>query len=259
MDKKLVSFCLYGSLNKYLHGIIESVVSYKIYFIDWDIRVYVCSKLKDHKVCSILQGLNCELVFVEQKSTKTESNEMMYHRFQPIFEDNIKYYLTRDADSRASEREYRLGQNFIKSGKTLHSILDQGCHHGLMGAGVSLDLEQLQQKKYAIPHFREYIDPKISKEGMVRRGSDQTWLRIAFASVIYEHDVFVSLNEDIITVNDRKGIKKEEIKLVGNVNIFDCPHEINEHCSNFHGRQINVDNTPNDVKSRNSVYIPITF
>jgi len=32
-------------------------------------------------------------------------------------------------------------------------------------------------------------------------------------------DAYVSINEDVIAVNERSGIKKEEIKLVGNINI----------------------------------------
>jgi hypothetical protein len=174
-----------------------------------------------------------------------------------MFENDIKYFLSRDADSRASSREFEMVQKFIKSGKTLHTILDQGSHHGIMGGLFGVDIEKLRE--YNLKSFNEFIDPIIEKEGMVRRGSDQTWLRMAFSPVVGMLDAYVSINEDVIAVNERSGIKKEEIKLVGNINIFDCDHEVTKHCSNFVGRQINVDNTPNDVKVRNSVYIPITF
>ena len=255
--KYIVSFCLYGKSNKYLHGVIEAIISYKIFFVDWTIRVYVCSKLKEHKVCTILQGLNCELVFVEQKSTKEESNEMMYYRFKPMFQSDVKYFLSRDADSRASAREFEMVQKFIETGKTLHSILDQGCHHNICGGMFGADVQKLIE--YNLKSFNEFIDPRIEKEGMVRRGSDQTWLRMFFSPVVNKLDAFVSLNEDVIVRNQQRGIKKKDIKLLNQISIVDCEHEITKHCSNFVGRQINIDTCPNDIKARNSVYIPIIF
>lgn len=255
--KNIVSFCLYGSLNKYLHGIIEAVVSYKIFFISWDIRIYVCSKLKNHKVISILNGLDVEIVFVEQKSIKDESNEMMYYRFEPMFEDDIQYFLSRDADSRASAREFEMVQKFMKSGKTLHSILDQGSHGNIMGGMFGANVEQL--KKYEIKHFTEFINPRIEKEGGVRRGSDQTWLRIIFSPIVNKFDAYVSLNEDVIKVNERRDIKKNDIILLNKTKIIECAYDITKHCSEFVGRQVNVDHTPNDIKMRNNVYLPITF
>lgn len=255
--KNIVSYCLYGSSNKYLHGIIEAVISYKIHFIGWTIRVYICSKLKEHKVIEILNGLNVEIVFIKQKSTKEESNEMMYYRFTPMFEDDVKYFLSRDADSRADAREFEMVQNFIKSGKTLHSILDQGSHHNICGGMFAADVQKLRE--YRLKSFNEFIDPRIQKEGFVRRGSDQTWLRMFFSPVVNKYDAYVSLNEDVIARNEQRGIQKKDIKLLNNISIVDCEHDVTKHCSNFVGRQINVDNSPNDIKARNSVYIPITF
>ena len=47
--QKLISFSLYGSHKKYLHGIIEAVVSYKLYFDgSWKIRVYTCAVSYTH-------------------------------------------------------------------------------------------------------------------------------------------------------------------------------------------------------------------
>jgi hypothetical protein len=255
--KNIIAYCLYGSSNKYLHGIIEAVISYKIHFIGWTIRVYICSTLKEHKVVEILNGLDVEILFINQKSTKEESNEMMYYRFTPMFENDVKYFLSRDADSRADAREFEMVQNFIKSGKTLHSILDQGCHHGIMGGAFAVDVEKLRQ--YNLKSFNDYIDPRIQTEGFVRRGSDQTWLRMFFSPVVNKYDAYVSLNEDVIARNEQRGIQKKDIKLLNNISIVDCEHDVTKHCSNFVGRQNNVDNSPNDIKARNSVYIPITF
>lgn len=253
----VISFCLYGSNLKYLHGIIESVISYKLFFYDddWEIRVYVCDSLKTHKVVSILKSLNCIVVLRKQTSTKVDSNEPMYWRFEPMFEPGIEYFFSRDADSRCSLRESRMMLDFIKSKKTLHSILDCGPHHGIMGGTFGIRVEYL--KSYSISHYNDFIDPIIKVESMSRRGSDQTWLRIALKSVVDARDVFIHFNEDIIVRNKQRGIVFEDIKFMNDVKVVECLHSITEHTSNFVGRQINVNHVAQDLKNRSQVFLPI--
>ena len=254
----VISFCLYGTSNKYLHGIIESVISYKLFFDDsWEIRVYTCESLYTHRVVKILKNLNVKIIIRKQMSTKPDSNELMYWRFQPIFEKDVHYFLSRDADSRCSLREKKMVDDFMKSKKTLHTILDTGCHHGIMGGMFGVYVKNIE--KYDIYHFSKFIDPIIKRVGMTRRGSDQTWLRNAFKDVVEKRDVFVHFNEDIIFHNKQRGIELNDIKLMNDVKVVECLHSITKHEANFIGRQINVDHVPNDVKARSNVFLPIVF
>jgi len=145
----------------------------------------------------------------------------------------------------------------MKSKKTLHTILDSGCHHGIMGGMFGVYVKNIEQ--YDIQHFSEFIDPIIKKEGMTRRGSDQTWLRNVFKDVVDKKDVFVHFNEDIIIRNKQRGIELNDIKLMNDIKVVECSHSITQHVSNFVGRQINVDHVPNDVKARSQVFLPIVF
>ena len=53
--KNLISFSLYGSHKKYLHGIVEAVVSYKLYFDVHGQSVYM--HVSPLKITGLLQFL----------------------------------------------------------------------------------------------------------------------------------------------------------------------------------------------------------
>lgn len=258
----IISFCLYGSNKKYTHGILEAIVSYKLLFLEWDIWVYISSKTINNKLVAIIKNLGCTVIIQEEQGDMyeeygtgtNENNEPMFWRFTPMYNSDINYFISRDADSRASIREKTFVDEFIKSDKAVHSILDQGCHHGIMGGMCGFNINKLQ--KYNIDHFDIFVTHEINHNRRTIRGQDQSWLRTVLKIPISNKDVYIHINEDIISINKKKGIEFNNITIIDDILIKDCSHTITDHTSTFIGRQINVDLTEQDKKMRTNVYLP---
>ena len=256
--KKLISFSLYGSHKKYLHGIIEAVVSYKLYFDDsWKIRVYACESLKDHRVIAVLKNFNAEVVFRKQQGKileKRENNEGMFWRFEPLYDDSdIHCFISRDADSRATAREYKMVNEFLESNEVLHVIHDHRCHSGVMGGMFGVRLTKLKEKKYNIPSCMDYVSKEIKENGCPRRGSDQTWLRNVMSPIIAENGYLLH-----VCKGNLSGKKIDDITLLGKHKIIDGHYIVTEDAHNFIGRQHHIQ-SPTDLKLRNQVFLPIQF
>mgnify|MGYP001166883514 CR=1 FL=1 len=255
---KVVSFCLYGNSRKYTHGIIEAVVSYKLFFIGWEIWIYVSEKTVPLKTIEVLKNFNCKIIMmcetgtlVEEKGIGlNENNEPMFWRFTPLYDDSVDYWLTRDADSRASKREKEFVDTFISSSKAIHSILDQRCHHGLMGGTSGFNNKEL--KKYNIEHFSKYIEAKVKINNRTRRGSDQTWLREAFKAPILDKNIYLHVCKGWF--NENKTIPTAVF--LYDIKVSELSHEITDNESNFIGRQINIDETEHSRKVRNQILLP---
>lgn len=265
MNRRVISFCLYGNTRKYTHGLLEAIVSYKMLFIGWEIWVYISTKTVPKNIIDIIENFGCNIILKEEIGTRyedtgigiSENNEPMFWRFSPIYDDTVDFCISRDADSRASSREKNFVDEFVTSNKALHSILDQRCHHGLMGGMCGFNVKQLQ--KYSVPNVNDFIQKMVATENRTKRGQDQTWLRECFKVPITNKDVYLHITQDIITINNNNGIKLENLIFLHNVLLVDCGYTITDSCSNFIGRQINVDATEQDKKVRNSVYLPIIF
>jgi hypothetical protein len=265
MSKRVISFCLYGNTPKYTHGLIEAIVSYKMLFINWEIWVYVSANSVSKNIIDIIKNFGCNVIMSKEVGTQweptgigpCENNEPMFWRFLPLYEKDIDFFISRDADSRCSIREKKMVDEFISSNKSVHSILDQGCHHGLMGGMCGFNMKQLKQ--YSIPNLNDFISRQVNTNNRTRRGQDQTWLRESFKEPIVNKDIFIHINHDIIKRHMEKGVLLEKMVFLHNVLLVDCCHIITEHCANFIGRQINVDSTPEDIKCRTNVCLPITY
>lgn len=236
MGKKVISYCLFGNKLKYCHGIIEAVISSNLIFLDWEVRVYysVGKQAVPESVVDILQNLNCTLIpFSETNPGSGEDIEGMMWRFLPLYDEDVDYWLCRDGDSRSSFREKKMIDEWISSGKTLHSILDHPCHGNLMGCNFGV-CNRLVREKYPdkILDMKKCIQDLATKF-IIRRGYDQNWIGNHFMSVMKdEKDILVHLNkrEDCLKRCHIGGIKP----------IPDNFHTILvDNTPNFCGKQIN--------------------
>ena len=259
----VVSFCLYGNNIKYCHGILEAVISYKLYFINWEIWVYISEISVPKIIIDILKSLNCKVTIMKEKGSiyeiegrgPNENNEPMFWRFLPLYDPSVNVWLSRDADSRATKREKEFVDEFIRSGKAVHSILDHRCHGGLMGGGSGFN--NISLKKYKpIEHVDDFINRMfrgIYENKRMIRGSDQNWLREAFREPLLNYDCFVHICKDALKIHiERVGNNFENIELVRDVKLCKCTYKIVENVPNFIGAVQNI-----DPKSRNNVFLPI--
>ena len=123
-SKNVISFCLYGDTATYITGMKENIILGKKYFKGWEIRIYYnCTVpnpyINEYKkmgaVCISCKNLGNNLV----------NWEGMFWRWYPLDDESVHYWISRDADSRLSEREFKIVNQWTKSEKTLHSIRDQ--------------------------------------------------------------------------------------------------------------------------------------
>lgn len=130
--KNALSFSLYGSGAKYAVGMIENIPLCRQYYPGWDVVVhaerghYAIPRLKDGGAIVI------------EHPPLPEHGGMMW-RFESLDSKVYERVIVRDADSRVGPREVAAVDEWIASGKSLHSMRDHQQHKKpIMGCGFGL-------------------------------------------------------------------------------------------------------------------------
>jgi hypothetical protein len=117
--KKIVSVSLWGNSPRYIIGAIKNSYLCAKYYPKWEFRIYaethLHSQLKDIPavVLSPISGWQ----------------NGRFWRFMPAFENDVDVMISRDCDSRISEREAQTVSDWLNSDKKLHSIKDHIRHY----------------------------------------------------------------------------------------------------------------------------------
>jgi len=122
--KKIISYSLYGNKDKYCFGIIESVDIIKKKYNDWDIYIFYSNDVPS-RIINKLREYGCVLHECSSEGYKWEG---MFWRFYPLDSDDIDIVISRDCDSRITEREMNLVNQWINSDKCFHIIRDHPAH-----------------------------------------------------------------------------------------------------------------------------------
>jgi|TARA_R110000744_G_scaffold167999_1_gene285563 hypothetical protein len=120
--RKLISFTLYGQDPKYVEGMFRNLELKEQFYPDWEVIVF-----HDNSVANdVIERLG---------SAATLRNVSGYGifpaswRFLAYDEDNMERFISRDADSRLSQREADAVTDWEDSEKILHVMRDHP-HHG---------------------------------------------------------------------------------------------------------------------------------
>lgn len=124
-NKKIISFSLYGDNKKYTLGCVKNVELAKLYFKDWIVRVYYNTTVPED-IIKKLKKPNTEII--DTKENKKFINSLW--RFKPLEELDVDFFISRDCDSRLSERDFAAVSEWIESGKDFHIIRDHPIGHG---------------------------------------------------------------------------------------------------------------------------------
>jgi len=143
--KKIISFSLWGGNPKYTIGAIKNAeLSTKIY-PGWICRYYIGRSTPQEIIDELQSKPHVEVVLMNEEG---EWNSMFW-RFYPISDDDTEIMLSRDCDSRLSMREKLCVDEFIKSDKLFHKMIDHPWHGGIMGGmwgaknGILKDMKSL--------------------------------------------------------------------------------------------------------------------
>lgn len=130
---KVISFCLWGNNPKYTVGAIKNIELAKQHYPEWICRFYCDNVVPKDIKDTIKNNDNCELVEVDV----TGDWKFTTNRFLPFSETGVEYVISRDTDSRISEREVAAVEYWIQSGKDAHIMKDHPYHGGFpMLAGM---------------------------------------------------------------------------------------------------------------------------
>lgn len=120
---KVISFCIYGSNEKYCRGLLENIKIIINKLCEFNIFIYVGndvpeSWIKIYKMCD-----KVKLFY-----TNRIGHDNMISRFFAIDENNVDLMIVRDADSRIHDRDIWCIYNFINSKFGAHTIRDHPYH-----------------------------------------------------------------------------------------------------------------------------------
>lgn len=121
--KKIVSYSLYGTGDKYINGIKDNIELFPHFYPNWEMRVYYAEDLEQS-----IKELLFNTSFVNAIEMPVSNDAIgMFWRFLPIDEpDSI--VVVRDIDSRPMVRDAILVNHWLTvSGKKAHVVRD---HHG---------------------------------------------------------------------------------------------------------------------------------
>jgi len=127
-----ISYSVWGDNKVYTYGIIENVLDAKKFYNGWIVRVHYNDTVPTPIIDWLKTQDNVEVVYHPGKETKA-SNSLW--RFEDLFIKDATV-ISRDADSRFTEREVSIVKEWLQSTKDFHIIRDHRHHMVPIMAGA---------------------------------------------------------------------------------------------------------------------------
>lgn len=176
----IISFSLWGNNTKYTIGAINNVKIARDLFPEWTCRFYIGSDVPDY-ITKELRQLGAECVM--QTSADSTGWNGMFWRFKAA--DSYDTVLSRDTDSRLSQREKAAVDEWLNSDKDFHIIRDHpyhatqilgglwGVRNGLLKGVIGKAITNYDKKdfdnKYQVDQnfLKDIIYPLVKDKAMV--------------------------------------------------------------------------------------------
>ena len=123
MSKNIIAYSLWGDDPMYWVGALKNIELSKIYYPGWICRFYIDKNSKTELIETI-KGDNVEVILVDSK----DSFHGMFWRFWASEDLDVDIFLSRDCDSRISEREVNAVNEWLESDKDFHIMRDHPYH-----------------------------------------------------------------------------------------------------------------------------------
>ena len=188
--KNFVSFSIYGDIEKYL-----KIIEYNINFLkkyNFDVVVY-CDDINLQYLSSIFKNtliLNGFIFGIKNK---------MLWRLNPVFANFATSVFPRDADSKITEREINMMNEFLFSEKKFHVIRDHELHYmPIMGGlfGVKHDIFYIFKSNKILKRLRNVKNLYNHDQLFL---SDYVYLKIIKCALIHTSS-YRYLNENVNSV-----------------------------------------------------------
>jgi len=220
---KVISFCIYGSKDKYCKGLDENLKLMQCNLPDYTAFVYVGDEVPDHWIDKYKN-----YKFVKIIETGRIAHDNMINRFFAIDDPNVDIAHIRDVDSRLHERDIWCIKEFEKSSYSFYTIRDHPEHRAyILGGlwGIKKDcIDYKIQDLYSKYNGSNQIINKIQH--------DQYFLRDIVYPAVCSSTVIYSFNE--------------QMRMYKNEQIIKIPFNVID--DNFCGLAIDYDNSGNELK-----------
>jgi protein O-GlcNAc transferase len=154
MKKNVIAYSLWGDHPMYWKGALRNIEQAKKYFPGWVCRFYIDDSSNPDLIKS-LESTNSEIFLIKREDGIFSENERFNHsglfwRFKALEDSEIGILLSRDCDSRFSDREIWAIKQWIESDKDFHIMRDHPYHAvpiltGMWGArnGILSNISEL--------------------------------------------------------------------------------------------------------------------
>ena len=189
---KIISFSLWGNDPQYCVGAIRNAQLAQKHFPEWECRFY-CGMDVPGIYITALNAFDHTRVWIRPKEDFTFG---AFWRFDAMEPGTI--VLSRDCDSRLSEREKQIVDEWLVSDSKLSVIRDHANHYefpilaGMWGIKDGLDEDMLLgQSKYNTHHaylmdqlwLRDLVWPKLQHTTMIHGIKETMWMRNSYKSI----------------------------------------------------------------------------
>jgi hypothetical protein len=205
---KVISFSLYGDNPIYTIGCIKNAILKKTLFPEWEMWVYYNDTVPEN-ILFELKELNVNLINTNEFNGFFGS----LWRFRPINNENVEFFISRDCDSRLSERDKVAVDEWIDSGKSFHILREHPIgHYWPMNAGM------WGAKGNSILNIKESIDSYLLENPMFYDKSiDQIYLMNVIYPIavkdLFLHDEYY--NYEGFGTNIKRDRKLDDFAFIG--------------------------------------------
>jgi len=130
--KKIISFCLWGSNPRYTVGALKNAQLAKEIYPDWICRFYVAKCVPMGIINSLFMMNNTEIYIMNEPGDWNG----MFWRFYAASDPNVDVVISRDTDSRLTQREKAAVDDWLSSDKDFHIMRDHPCHAAPIMGGM---------------------------------------------------------------------------------------------------------------------------
>lgn len=183
---KVISYALFqGSeemvFNYYLRGVYFNYRMNRLVYPSFHTWLMTTHELLDNELVvdfiSNIAGIDQQAGHDKFHHSSTNSNnercKLMLSRLEPIWITSATHVLCRDLDAITTYREAQAVNDWLKSGKPIHAILDNPAHGGIMGGMCGFDASFVRNK------FKTW-DDMVKGANLKNHGTDQNLLNKLF-------------------------------------------------------------------------------
>ena len=180
MEKKVISYCLYGNDPRYWQCLVANLTLAQEIYPGWEVWIHHCN-VEDHIIAQLSSGGEhvtlIPVPYIEHKQRN------MFHRFLPIYDGSVSRTIVRDADDLLNYTDRHCVDLWEESGKTFYTLHASGGHKrpvvgGLWGITRDWPKEKLPAETlYSLDDVKWAADERWLSERLLPLVKDN-WLKL---------------------------------------------------------------------------------